>query len=47
MGEIKELVMNSNFDYKYEAPEVFSQEDVIDDYLKKIFSIVPPDSIRQ
>ncbi|TSC83914.1 MAG: phosphomannomutase [Parcubacteria group bacterium Gr01-1014_13] len=45
MGEIKELVANSNFDYK-EEEKTFPQKEVLGDYLKKIFSIVSPDSIR-
>ena len=45
MGEIKELVVNFNFDYKDEEKS-FPQKEVLADYLKKIFSIVSPDSIR-
>ncbi len=45
MGEIKELVVNSKFDYKPEEKS-FPKKEVFGDYLKKIFSIVPPDSIR-
>jgi phosphomannomutase len=45
MGEIKELVVNSNFDYKDEEKS-FLKKEVLGDYLKKIFSIVPSDSIR-
>ncbi len=46
MGEIKELVVNSNFDFTDNVEEVFAKKDVLGDYLKKVFSIVSPDSIR-
>ncbi len=45
MGEIKELVVNSSFDYRAEE-KTFPKKEVLGDYLKKIFSIVPADSIR-
>ena len=45
MGEIKELVVNSNFNYKNEY-KTFPTKDVLSDYLNKIFSIVSSDSIR-
>ncbi len=45
MGEIKELVINSNFDYKDSADD-FPKKDVLADYLKKVFSVVSSDSIR-
>jgi phosphomannomutase len=45
MGEIKELVMSSDFDY-IDNNKSFPQKDVLQDYLKKIFSIVSSDSIR-
>ncbi len=46
MSEIKELVVNSNFDYTDNAEESFPKKDVLADYVKRIFSIVPADSIR-
>src|SRR3989344_1127553 len=46
MGEIKELVLNSGFDYNDSAGQIFPKKDVLADYLQKIFSIVPPDSIH-
>lgn len=46
MGEIKELVMSSNFDYTKNEAKDFPKKDVLADYLKKIFSIVRPNSIR-
>ena len=52
MGEIKDLVVNSGFllagrqvDYA-DSGVVFPKKDVLADYLKKIFSIVSPDTIR-
>lgn len=44
MGEIKELVVNSNFDYTNEIKD-FPKKEVLGDYLNKIFSIVPPSTI--
>ncbi|OGH92744.1 MAG: hypothetical protein A2563_03685 [Candidatus Magasanikbacteria bacterium RIFOXYD1_FULL_40_23] len=46
MAEIKELVVNSNFDYKDSEDLVFPKKEVLSDYLNKIFSIVPPSSLR-
>lgn len=46
MGEIKELVMNSTVDYQDSADKIFSKKEVLDDYLEKIFAIVPLQSIR-
>lgn len=46
MAEIKELVINSNFEYKESEDLVFSKKEVLQDYLNKIFSIVPPSSLR-
>ncbi|MEK7131129.1 MAG: phosphomannomutase/phosphoglucomutase [Patescibacteria group bacterium] len=46
MSEVKELVINSNFDYHDSGEKVFPKKDVLADYVKKIFSIVPPNSIR-
>lgn len=45
MGEIKELVVDSSFDYK-DSAGVFPKKDVLADYLKKVFSVVSPDGIR-
>ncbi len=44
MGEIKELVVNSDFDYT-DKESFFSKKEVLGDYLKKIFGIVPPATI--
>lgn len=46
MGEIKELVVNSNFDYPDSREPFFLKKDVLTDYLNKIFSVVSPDTIR-
>lgn len=45
MGEIKELVVNSNFKYQ-DSVNVFPKKEVLGDYLKKVFSVVSPDGIR-
>ena len=47
MGEIKELVINSDFNYQDSGNGFFPKKDVLADYLNKVFSIVPADSIRQ
>ncbi len=46
MGEIKELVLNSGVDYNNSGEKSFAKRNVLPDYLKKVFSLVPPDSIR-
>lgn len=45
MGEIKDLVASSDFAYQ-DSANIFPKKDVLADYLKKIFSVVSPDSIR-
>jgi len=65
MGEIKDLVINSDFEYPdfalaqnrgsaisskrnrdNSAEKIFPKKEVLGDYIKKIFSIVPANSIR-
>ena len=46
MGEVKKLVVNSDFVYEDAGEKVFPKKEVLGDYLAKIFSIVAPDSIR-
>ena len=46
MGEIKELVVNSSFEYQISREKDFAKKEVLQDYMEKIFSIVPPNSIR-
>lgn len=46
MAEIKDLVANSNYAYQDSAETIFSKKDVLQDYIQKVFSIVPAQSIR-
>lgn len=45
MAEIRDLVINSNFEYSAQE-KIFPKKEVLQDYINKVFSIVPPNSIR-
>ncbi|MBP6859616.1 MAG: phosphomannomutase/phosphoglucomutase [Candidatus Magasanikbacteria bacterium] len=46
MAEIKDLVANSNYAYQDSVDTTFPKKDVLQDYIQKVFSVVPQQSIR-
>lgn len=46
MAEVKELVVNSQAVYSGSQEKTFAKKDVLQDYLQKIFGIVPSASVR-
>jgi phosphomannomutase len=46
MAEIKDLVIHSNYAYQDSVDTFFPKKDILQDYIQKVFSVVPQESIR-